>query len=136
MVRRAVLTALGAAAIVAPSSAAAPIRGQTLMPGVVYSRQVEFTAHGPVVLNVISAPTTPPESNTAEVVLAPFPTTTANVTLSAPVTQVAAAGGQAIPPNGAVIVARGRQAPILTKEAPAGTHVNVRLILTPRWDTI
>jgi hypothetical protein len=35
-----------------------------------------------------------------------------------------------------VIVARGRQAPILTKEAPAGTHVNVRLILTPSWDGI
>ncbi|HYY02373.1 MAG TPA: hypothetical protein VE736_00675 [Gaiellaceae bacterium] len=56
MFRRAVLTALGAATILAPSAAAAPIRGQTLMPGVVYSRQVEFTAHGPVVLNVVSAP--------------------------------------------------------------------------------
>jgi len=35
-----------------------------------------------------------------------------------------------------VIVARGRQAPILTREAPAGTRVNVRLIVTPRWDAI
>src|SRR2546425_6915042 len=32
------------------------IRGQFLMPGVVYSRQVEFTAHGPVVMHVIVAP--------------------------------------------------------------------------------
>jgi hypothetical protein len=32
------------------------VRGQTLVPGVIYSRQVEFTAHGPVVINVISAP--------------------------------------------------------------------------------
>ena len=42
----------------APSAfaAAAPVRGQTLLPGVIYSRQVEFTAHGPVVINVISAP--------------------------------------------------------------------------------
>jgi hypothetical protein len=80
--------------------------------------------------------TTPPESNTAEVVLAPFPSTTPNATLTGPVTQVLAGGGQAIPSNGAVIVARGRQAPILTKEAPAGTRVNVRLILTPSWDTI
>ncbi len=36
--------------------AATPIRGQTLMPGVIYSRQVEFTAHGPVVMHVIAAP--------------------------------------------------------------------------------
>ena len=257
MVRRAVLTALAAAAIAAPTAGAAPpIRGQALMPGVVYSRQVDFTAHGPVVLNVVSAPrpqglyslhvalsngavqgrerltdmekavsaqttvagvsgdyfdsrwgtpssivvrggvlaagtlggrsaagfdtggtlhvdrvavdgswqgtgqyrpltlnappsrspvtlytpswgpTTPPESNTTEVVLAPFPATTPNATLTAPVTQVLAGGGQAIPPNGAVIVARGRQAPILSKEAPAGTRVNVRLIVTPRWDSI
>jgi phosphodiester glycosidase len=33
-----------------------PVRGQTLLPGVVYSRQVEFTGHGPVVIHVISAP--------------------------------------------------------------------------------
>jgi phosphodiester glycosidase len=33
-----------------------PIRGQTLLPGVVYSRQLEFTSHGPVVVHVISAP--------------------------------------------------------------------------------
>ena len=57
MIRRAVVTALGAAAIAAPTAgAAAPVRGQALMPGVVYSRQVEFTGHGPVVLNVVSAP--------------------------------------------------------------------------------
>ena len=40
----------------AAAQAATPIRGQILMPGVVYSRQVEFTAHGPVVINVIAAP--------------------------------------------------------------------------------
>ncbi len=33
-----------------------PVKGQTLMPGVDFSRQVEFTGHGPVVINVISAP--------------------------------------------------------------------------------
>src|SRR5206468_508872 len=45
-------------AVVVPSfaQAATPIRGQTLMPGVIYSRQVEFTAHGPVVMHVIQAP--------------------------------------------------------------------------------
>jgi hypothetical protein len=255
MLRRSVITALLAATLAAPA-AAAPIRGQTLMPGVVYSRQVEFTGHGPVVLNVVSAPraqglyavrtalsngavqgrerltdmekaisdrttvvgingdffdtrwgtpssvvvrggalaagsfggrsaagfdaagglhvdrvtfdgswkgtgqyrpltlnappgrsavtlytpawgaATPPESGTTEVVLAPFPATTPNVTLAAPATQVLQGGGQAIPANGAVLVARGRQAQTLTAEAPAGSTVSFRLILTPRWDDV
>jgi hypothetical protein len=38
------------------AQAATPVRGQTLMPGVIYARQVEFTAHGPVVMHVIAAP--------------------------------------------------------------------------------
>jgi hypothetical protein len=38
------------------AQAATPVRGQTLMPGVIYARQVEFTAHGPVVMHVIVAP--------------------------------------------------------------------------------
>ena len=255
MLRRLAFTSLAAAMLV-PSASAAPVRGQSLMPGVVFSRQVEFTAHGPVVLNVVSAPrpqglyslraalsngavqgrerltdmekevsgqttvvgvsgdyfdsrwgspssivirggvlnagtlggrsaagfdsagklhvdrvaldgswqgtgqyrpltlnappsrspvtlytpawgtTTPAESGTTEVVLAPFPAAAPNVVLSAPVTQVLSGGGQAIPPNGAVIVARAGQAPILSKEAPSGTRVNVRLILTPSWDGI
>jgi hypothetical protein len=58
VVRRAVICALcaGLFAAPAPASAATPIRGQTLLPGVVYSRQLEFTSHGPVVLHVIAAP--------------------------------------------------------------------------------
>jgi hypothetical protein len=58
VVRRAVIWALFAGLLVVPGagSAATPIRGQTLLPGVVYSRQVEFTSHGPVVINIISAP--------------------------------------------------------------------------------
>lgn len=59
MVRRVVIASLLAAVVVAPGSvraAAPPLRGQTLMPNVVYSRQVEFTAHGPVVEHVVVAP--------------------------------------------------------------------------------
>jgi Phosphodiester glycosidase len=57
VVRRAVIYALFAGLFVAPGAfAAVPVRGQTLLPGVIYSRQVEFTGHGPVVINVISAP--------------------------------------------------------------------------------
>src|SRR5438105_3414841 len=55
MFRRVFTTALAVAAAAAPA-AAAPIHGQTLMPGVVYARQISFTSHGPVVLNVVSAP--------------------------------------------------------------------------------
>ena len=255
MIRQATIALFAAATIAAPA-AAAPIRGQTLMPGVVYSRQVDFTGHGPVVLNVVSTPrptglyslraalsngavqgrerltdmqnalsagatvvgvngdffdprsgtpssvlvrggvlgkgtaggrsaagfdatgklhvdrvsfagtwkgtgqfwdlglneqparsdvtlytpswgaTTPAENGTVEVVLAPFPATTPNVTLTAPVTQVLQNGGQAIPPNGAVLVARRKQVQRLTAEAPVGTNVAVRLILTPPWDDV
>jgi hypothetical protein len=57
VVRRAIIYALFAGLFVTQEAGAAvPIRGQTLLPGVVYSRQVEFTGHGPVVLHVISAP--------------------------------------------------------------------------------
>jgi len=53
-VRRALLIAcLTAAAVAAPASAQP---SQLLMPGVTYERQVEFTLHGPVVVNVIEAP--------------------------------------------------------------------------------
>jgi hypothetical protein len=255
MVRRAVIAGLAAAALAAPAGAA-PIRGQALMPGVVYSRQVQFTTHGPVVLNVVATPkptglyglhaalsngavqgrerltdmeaalsrsttvvgvngdlfdsrwgtpssvlvrdgqvlagskggrsaagfdptgglhvdrvalsgtwkgtgqnrplglneppgrsavtlytpawgaTTPGESGTLELVLAPFPATTPNTVLTAPIAQVAQGGSQPIPPNGAVLVARGNQVPIMTSEAPAGTTVTIRLILTPRWSDV
>jgi hypothetical protein len=58
VVRKAVICALFAGVFVAPAPAAAatPIRGQVLLPGVVYSRQVEFTSHGPVVMHVLTAP--------------------------------------------------------------------------------
>src|SRR5919199_995591 len=55
MLRRVAVIGLLAGTFVAPASAAA-IRGQTLMPGVVYFRQVEFTSHGAVVYHVLSAP--------------------------------------------------------------------------------
>ena len=50
----AALAALPAAASRGPSAQIAP---QTLlMPGVSYQRQVQFTPHGPVVLDVVTAP--------------------------------------------------------------------------------
>jgi hypothetical protein len=56
VVRTAVICALCAGVLASLAPAAVPVRGQQLMPGVVYSRQLEFTAHGPVVMHVISVP--------------------------------------------------------------------------------
>jgi len=78
-------------------------------------------------------PTTPAESGVVEDVLGTFPPAQPNRVLSSVVTQVASQGGTPIPPGGAVLVARGAQAPYLTAEAPAGGTVEVRLTLTPNW---
>jgi hypothetical protein len=255
MLRRVVLIAVLAGIAAAPA-AGAPIRGQTLMPGVVYSRQVEFTAHGPVVVHVISAPKpagglyqlkpvlsnnaiigrervtsmqrsvssiatvagvngdlfawrdghptgalirsgvldsgpsaerssvgidaegglhvdrvamsgtwkgtgqrraldinepatskqttlytpawgprTPVEQDAVEITLTPFPATAPNRDLRASVTGAVQGGNQPIPPGGAVLVAR-RDAQFLTAEAPVGTIVSVKLLLTPQWSNI
>jgi Phosphodiester glycosidase len=57
VLRRVLIGALlaGVAAIAAPS-AWGKTATQVLMPGVTYQRQVQFTAHGPVVIHVITAP--------------------------------------------------------------------------------
>jgi Phosphodiester glycosidase len=257
MLRRAIIFAAIIAAVAGASpSSAARVRGQTLTPGVVYSRQVEFTTHGPVALNVVAAPrpgglyslrvglsngfvqgrerltdlqkamsgsstvvgingdffntswgtpssvlirggvlgagggggrsaagfdgkgglhvdrvsldgswkgkgqyrplvlNRPPASGTTlytpawgpatpgevqgavAVTLRPFPAAVPNTTLTAPVVGVAQGGSQPIPPDGAVLVARGSQVAPLTAEAPAGSSVSVRLILTPPWSDV
>jgi Phosphodiester glycosidase len=56
VVRKALIAVLFAGIVVAPGTAATPVHGQTLMPNVAYSRQVEFTAHGPVVEHIVVAP--------------------------------------------------------------------------------
>ncbi len=257
MVRRAVIYVLFAGLFVAPETfAAVPIRGQTLVPGVVYSRQVEFTAHGPVVIHVISAPKptglyalkpvlsnnailgrervtsmqkgvsaeatvagingdlfswadghptgglirggildsgpvdfrstvgidtdgvlhvervrlagtwqgsgqrrilginevprpnrttlytrawgarTPAENGGAQAIVEPFPATKPNTPLTGVVTQYVSGGNQPIPPDGAVLVARGAQAGFLSGEAPIGANVTVLLTLTPPWANV
>jgi hypothetical protein len=233
-----------------------PVRGQTLLPGVVYSRQVEFTAHGPVVIHVISAPKptglyalkpvlsneaiigrervtsmqkrvsaeatvagvngdlfsltdghptgglirggildsgpvefrstvgidtdgilhvervrlagtwqgsgqrrilginevprpnrttlytpawgsrTPAENGGAQAIIQPLPATKPNTPLTGVVKQYASGGNQPIPPDGAVLVARGAQAGFLSAEAPIGANVTVLLTLTPPWANV
>jgi flagellar hook assembly protein FlgD len=81
-------------------------------------------------------PATPVESGVVEDVIGAFPAALPNQVLAATVTQVVPQGGTPIPPGGAVLVARGAQAPHLTAEAPVGTPVEVRLTLTPNWSTM
>lgn len=78
-------------------------------------------------------PTTPNESGVVEAVFTSFPAAKANQPLTATVAQVRTSGLTPIPPGGAVLVARGKQAQDLTAEAPVGQQVEVRLTLTPDW---
>ncbi|MFN2628071.1 MAG: FlgD immunoglobulin-like domain containing protein [Gaiellaceae bacterium] len=91
-------------------------------------------AAGPVTLYTSAwGPATPPEQNVVADVIPSLPPTRPNADLIGTVSQAATAGGVAIPPGGAVLVARGGQAPILARDAPAGTTVFLRLSLTPDW---
>jgi len=79
---------------------------------------------------------TPRISGASAVVLSPFPASTPNADLSAPVVSFAQNGPVAIPPGAAVLVARGNAAVKLQAEAPVGTTVTLRLILQPNWETV
>jgi hypothetical protein len=81
-------------------------------------------------------PATPPSPGDYEVVLQPFPPTTANAEVSGPVVATAQNGNVAIPPDGAVLAARGSAAARLAAEAPVGQAVIVRLLLRPEWPGI
>ena len=79
-------------------------------------------------------PATPAATGVVEAVLSPFPPATPNTDHFGTVVQVGETrGGTRIPPNGAVIVARGTGAARLAVEAPVGTSVFVRFALTPDW---
>jgi hypothetical protein len=80
---------------------------------------------------------TPNESgNPAVAVLRPFPASRPNTRLVSTVTQYVSGGNQPIPPDGAVLVARGAQAPFLAAEAPAGAAIAILLTLTPPWTNV
>ena len=78
-------------------------------------------------------PATPAESGIVADVIGSLPPTTPNRVLAGVVTQSLGDGSIPIPPGGAVLVARGNQAPHLSGEAPVGTTVEIRLTLTPDW---
>ena len=79
-------------------------------------------------------PTTPPATETVELVLQPFPAAQPGRDLVGVVAQAKEGGATPIPPGGAVLVGRGATgAGRIAAEAPLGTNVTVRLILTPDW---
>jgi hypothetical protein len=78
-------------------------------------------------------PATPAASGSVAVVLRPFPAAAPNADLAGTSVQVVAGGAVAIPPDGAVLVARGSAAAALQAEAPVGQAVGVRFALLPDW---
>jgi hypothetical protein len=78
-------------------------------------------------------PATPAESGVVADVIEPFPPLIPNRVNTGVVTQVLDQGPIPIPPDGAVLVSRGGQAPHLTAEAPVGTNIEIRPTLTPNW---
>ena len=79
-------------------------------------------------------PVTPVAPGSLEVVVRPFPAALPNTEVSGPVTEVRSGGGTPIPPDGAVLVARGTASTTRVRnEAPAGATVRVRLMLQPEW---
>jgi hypothetical protein len=79
-------------------------------------------------------PETPAESGVVIDVMPTVPPLQPNRVVTGVVAQVLNSGPVPIPPGGAVLVARGAQAPFLTAEAPAGATVELRPTLTPNWN--
>jgi hypothetical protein len=79
---------------------------------------------------------TPAESGGAYAVLQPFPAAKPNTLLTSTVTGYVTGGNQPIPPDGAVLVARGAQAGFLSAEAPVGSPITILLALTPPWENV
>ncbi len=78
-------------------------------------------------------PATPAASGAVAVVLRPFPAAVPNTDLAGTSVQVVPGGAVAIPPDGAVLVARGAGVAALQAEAPVGQAVHVRFALQPDW---
>ena len=79
-------------------------------------------------------PETPSESGVVIDVMPTVPPLQPNRVVTGVVAQVLNNGPVPIPPGGAVLVARGAQAPLLSAEAPAGATVELRPTLTPNWN--
>jgi flagellar hook assembly protein FlgD len=89
-------------------------------------------ANGTTLYTPAYGSTTPTGAGITEVVLSPFPAATPNTDLVGYVTE-SRRGGTPIPPDGAVLAARGTQGQRLAIEAGGGQLVTVRLVLRPEW---
>jgi hypothetical protein len=78
-------------------------------------------------------PSTPAARGSVEAVLQPFPPTAPNTELLGAVKAIKLGGGTPIPPDGAVLVARGNAATRLAAESAVGEQMSVRLIFRPEW---
>jgi hypothetical protein len=90
-------------------------------------------ANGVALFTPAWGPAAPAQEGGASVVLQPFGPLRAGVDTAGTVVQVEGGGGAAIPPDGAVIVARGTAAERLTDEAEVGTTVTIRTVFRPDW---
>ncbi|HSB40166.1 MAG TPA: phosphodiester glycosidase family protein [Gaiellaceae bacterium] len=77
--------------------------------------------------------TTPRIPGVSEAVLQSFPPAVPGGELTGTVSFQHGGGGTPIPRNGAVLLSRGSQVAKLQQEAPAGTAITTRLILSPDW---
>lgn len=79
---------------------------------------------------------TPDAPGSVELVLDPFRAPAPTGETAGPVVQVAGGGGTPIPPDGAVLVARGTAAQSLRDEAGLGVAVTVRTVTAPDWSGV
>jgi hypothetical protein len=77
---------------------------------------------------------TPPAAGATEAVIYPFPALTPGADLGGPVVQFTQGGNTPIPPGGAVLSATGGSALKLQAEAPPGSRVLIRYVLSSGWD--
>ncbi|HEU0304350.1 MAG TPA: phosphodiester glycosidase family protein [Gaiellaceae bacterium] len=92
------------------------------------------SSSGTSLYTAVWGPATPVAPSSVEVVIRPFPATVPNTEISGTATEVRSGGATPIPPDGAVLVARGAAATTRVRnEAPVGTTVRVRLVLQPDW---
>jgi len=78
---------------------------------------------------------TPPAAGVTEAVIYPFPALTPGVDLSGNVAQFTQGGNTPIPAGGAVLSATGGSAQKLAAEAPPGSRVVIRYVLSSGWDS-
>jgi hypothetical protein len=94
-------------------------------------------ANGAALYTDAYGPTTPALAGSAAAILFPFPAATPEIGLAAPIVESRPEGGAvAIPPGGAVLVARGAQATALRAEALAGGTTTITLGLRPSWPNV